>query len=202
MKHIRLLLLALPLALMAMASGARAQQISLNEISRYLNSFQSAQSAFTQINPDGSVSTGTLYIKRPGRVRFEYDPPEQSLVLAGGGSVAIFDPRSNQNPERYPLSQTPLKIILQQNVDLSRANMVTGHTTDGPATIVTAQDPEHPEYGSIQLKFTGNPTELRQWVITDDTGTQTTVVLDSMSTGVGINDTLFNIQAATRDWQG
>jgi len=87
-------------------------------------------------------------IKRPGRIRFEYNAPDNSLVMAGGGSVAIFDPRSNNGPDRYPLSQTPLKIILERNVDLGRAKMVTGHTSDGTTTTITAQDPENPQYGN------------------------------------------------------
>ena len=73
--------------------------------------------------------------------------------------------------------------------------MVVGHNYDGTATTVTAQDPEHPEYGNIQLTFTGNPTELRQWVITDDAGQQTTVVLGELRKGGTISDRNFSIVA-------
>ena len=184
----------------AMPSVATAQALSLGEVSNYLNRLQTATGGFTQINGDGTISTGTIYIKRPGRVRFEYDPPDDSLVIAGGGSVAIFDARSNTGPERYPLNQTPLSIILARNVDLNRARMVTGHTSDGTRTTVTAQDPDHPEYGNIQLVFTGNPVELRQWLITDDVGQQTTVILNELQSGVQVGDILFNIQAAERSF--
>lgn len=196
-KLLRHLILA-PLALLLLAGMAQAQQLPLSEISRYLDSFRTAQAEFTQINPDGTISTGTLYIKRPGRIRFEYAPPEEALVMAGGGSVAVFDPRSNTGPERYPLSQTPLKIILARDIDLGRENMVVAHGYDGQATTVTTQDPENPHYGNIQLRFTANPTELRQWVITDDAGQQTTVVLGDLTTGVEIGDLMFNIQSETR----
>jgi outer membrane lipoprotein-sorting protein len=178
-----------------------AQEVSLNEVSRFLNDLQTATGEFTQINSDGTISTGTIYIKRPGRIRFEYNPPEKALVVAGGGAVAIFDPRSNSGAERYPLNQTPLSIILERNVDLSRARMVTGHTSDGTSTTVTAQDPDHPEYGNIQLVFTANPTELRQWIVTDDTGGQTTVILGDLVKGGNIREVLFNIQAAEQSWQ-
>lgn len=184
----------------ALPQIARAQALSLAEVSGYLNRLQTATGGFTQINGDGTISTGTIYIKRPGRVRFEYNPPDQSLVIAGGGSVAIFDGRSNTGPERYPLNQTPLSIILARDVDLTRARMVTGHTSDGTRTTVTAQDPDHPEYGNIQLVFTGNPVELRQWVITDDVGQQTTVILNDLRAGGQIGDILFNIQAAERSF--
>lgn len=181
------------LAMPALVTSAQAQQVPLAELSAYLNRLVTAQGGFTQINGDGTLSTGQIYIKRPGRIRFEYNPPDNSLMIAGGGSVAIFDPRSNTPPDRYPLNQTPLSIILEQNVDLSRRRMVTGHTSDGTTTTVTAQDPDHPEYGNIQLVFTANPVELRQWIVTDDTGGQTTVILNDVVPGAAIGDIKFNI---------
>ncbi|WP_212523008.1 outer membrane lipoprotein carrier protein LolA [Actibacterium sp. MT2.3-13A] len=170
-----------------------AEKIPLDQISGYLNSFTTAQAAFTQINADGSTSTGQLYIKRPGRVRFEYDAPDDSLVMAGGGQVAIFDAKSNQPPEQYPLKRTPLNLILESEVDLARAEMVVGHSSEGAATTVVAQDPEHPEYGTISLVFTGAPVQLRQWIITGEDGAQTTVVLGDMALGVDLSPRLFNI---------
>ncbi len=189
----RSFLLALPA--LAFARPAFAQAIPLSEISRYFNAFQTARGEFTQINPDGTLSTGRLYIRRPGRVRFEYDPPEQSLVMAGGGQVAIFDARSNQGPNQYPLRQTPLNLILEQNVDFENRRMVVGHTSDGTTTTVVAQDPENPQYGSIRLIFSANPTELRQWVIRDDSGAETTVILGNMEFGGNLSARLFNITA-------
>ena len=191
---------SLSASLSALALPAAAQQLSLDEISAYLNGFTTGQGGFTQINGDGTISTGTIYIKRPGRIRFEYAPPDDAMFIAGGGQVAVFDARSNEEPQRYPLNQTPLSIILEANVDLARRNMVTGHTSDGTTTTVTAQDPDHPDYGSIQLVFTANPVELRQWLVSDDTGSQTTVILNDVQTGVQIGDRLFNIQAELADW--
>lgn len=189
--------LALPFTAMALLTAfavpAAAEKIALKELSRYLNSLTTAEAEFTQINSDGSISTGKLYIHRPGRVRFEYSPPDKNLVLASSGQVAIFDSKSNEPAEQYPLSRTPLSIILDKNVDLSRARMVVGHTVDGNTTRVRAQDPEHPEYGSIELVFTSGPTELRQWVIRDDSGAETTVILGEMKKGVKIDSFLFSI---------
>lgn len=183
-----------PVLTLALALPAWAEKLPLGDLSSYLNGLKTAQSKFTQVNDDGSISTGTLYIKRPGRVRFEYDPPEASLVMAGGNTVAIFDSKSNTGPATYPLERTPLSIILAENVDLGRARMVTGHASDGKTTTVRAQDPEHPEYGNIELVFTGSPTELRQWVITDDAGARTTVILGDLRSGVSIPDSHFNIE--------
>ncbi|MEM8802571.1 MAG: outer-membrane lipoprotein carrier protein LolA, partial [Pseudomonadota bacterium] len=114
--------------------------------------------------------------------------------VAGAGQVGIFDGKSNiGRAERYPLRRTPLNLILEPNVNLSRRNMVVGHDFDGTATVVTAQDPEHPEYGSIQLKFTANPIELRQWIVTDGQGAQTTVILGQLSRANGLSNALFSI---------
>ena len=181
---------ALPVVL---GSPARAAELSLGEISTYLNSLQTLQAQFTQVNDDGSILAGTLYMKRPGRMRFEYDPPEKSLVLAGSGQVAIFDGRSNQGPEQYPLKRTPLNLILERNVDLSRRKMVVGHKSDGVTTTVVAQDPDHPDYGTLELVFSSSPVELRQWVVTDGGGNQTTVILGEMIKGGDFSTFLFNI---------
>lgn len=197
---LRLALLA-PLALAAFLRPAVAEPIPLSDLSAYLNGLGTAEAAFTQINADGSKATGKVYIRRPGRVRFEYAPPDSTLVLASGGQVAIFDGKSNQPPEQYPLKKTPLNLILAEKVDLGRARMVTGVTEEGGTTRVRAEDPENPEYGSIELVFTANPVELRQWVIRDEAGYETTVILGEMTKGGTLPASLFNIasEAQTRD---
>ena len=165
--------LAFGMALATPIAGL-AQILPLNDISAYLNRLQTAQG------------------ERPGKVRFEYNPPESALVVAGSNTVVIYDRKSNEPPESYPLARTPLSIILASNVNLGAANMVTGHSFDGTATVVTAQDPENPQYGNIQLKFTGNPVELRQWIINDGNGGQTTVVLGDLQQGGDLPNSLFD----------
>ena len=183
------------LALLILSTAATAQdKIPLNAISDYLNGLVTAETSFTQYNEDGTRSTGKLYIKRPGRMRFEYDPPNSGIVIAGGSTVIIHDKKSNQPPETYPLKRTPLSIILARTVDLGRANMVTGHSSDGELTVVRAQDPENPEYGHIDLKFSANPVTLRQWIVTNEQGTRTAVALDGLQTGMSLSDNLFNTQ--------
>lgn len=189
--NIKALALA-PVLALGLALPAMAQKIPLNELSRYLNSLKTVTADFTQINSDGTISTGKLYIHRPGRVRFEYKG-DDTLVLASGGQVAVFDKKSNDGAQQYPLAKTPLSIILAANVNLGQANMVTAHSERKNTTVVKAQDPAHPEYGNIQMVFTGGPTELRQWVVTDDTGTKTTVILGEMSKGGAIAPSKFSI---------
>ncbi|PKQ13079.1 MAG: cell envelope biogenesis protein LolA [Alphaproteobacteria bacterium HGW-Alphaproteobacteria-1] len=190
MRHMRYLIA--PVLWAAMALPAAAEKLSLGEISSYLNGLRTAQGQFTQVNEDGSVSTGRILLKRPGRVRFEYDPPESALVVADGDTVGIIDPRSNER-QGYPLHRTPLKIILERNVNLGRAKMVTGHVSDGTTTTVRAQDPDNPDYGSIDLVFTADPVELRQWIINDANGGRTTVILGDLAKDVRLADENFVI---------
>ncbi|WP_299400990.1 outer membrane lipoprotein carrier protein LolA [uncultured Roseobacter sp.] len=195
-----LILVALIVGLnVASTLPAAAEKLSLNAISTYLNGLKTAQGAFTQINDDGTISTGTLYISRPGKMRFEYDPPEQALVVASANAVVIIDKKSNQPPETYPLNRTPLSLILARQVNLDRARMVMGHDYDGTATIVTAQDPDNAEYGTIQMSFTDAPVQLRQWIINDANGGQTTVILGAFETGVSLDSSLFDRSVALRN---
>lgn len=188
---------------LALAGQAQAAPIPLANLSQYLNSLGTVQAKFTQINSDQSISTGTLYINRPGRMRFDYDPPVQDLVMAGGGSVAVFDGRSNSvNPETYPLSQTPLSIILDSNVNLGRAGMVQGHRQEGNKTIVTAQDPQRPQYGALELVFTDNPLTLRQWVVIDGQGNRTTTALSNLQQVGSLPASYFSIPTEVRSRGG
>lgn len=191
MKNLRLILSSLALSLLV--APAWAEKVPLSGLSNYLNSLKTATAEFTQINDDGTISTGTILIRRPGRIRFEYNPPEQSLVMAGQGQVAIFDSKSNQPPEQFPLVRTPLNLLLAPNINLAQAKMVIGHTSDATTTSVIAQDPKYPEYGSIQMVFTDNPVELRQWIITDGSGQNTTVILGQLNKGARVNLANFNI---------
>ena len=183
-----------PVLALALAFPAMAEKIPLNEISRYLNSLKTAQADFTQVNGDGSISTGTVFIHRPNRVRFEYKG-DKTLVLASAGQVAVFDGKSRSAPQQYPLSKTPLSLILAPNINLGQARMVTGYAEKKNTTVVTAQDPKHPEYGNIQMVFSANPTQLRQWVVTDEAGTRTTVILGDMKTGVSFPPSKFIIDS-------
>ncbi|PTV95792.1 outer membrane lipoprotein-sorting protein [Rhodobacter aestuarii] len=188
-----LLRLALaPVFVLALAAPALAEKLPLSVISGYLNGIKTAETAFTQINADGTRAKGMLYIQRPGRMRFEY-AENDLLVLASGGQVAIFDPKSNQVAEQYPLKRTPLNLILAAKVNLGQARMVIGHTEEDGDTVVVAQDPEHPEYGTIRMVFSANPVALKRWTITDQSGQRTAVLLDGLQEGVKIGPSKFSI---------
>lgn len=189
----RALLIAAAILPVALSVPARAEPISLRDLSDYLNNLKSAESRFTQLNADGSTSQGRVVIVRPNRMRFDYDQPDETLVLASSGQVAIFDPKSNQPPEQYPLKRTPLNLILGAKIDLSRARMVVGHGEDGDMTTVTAQDPDNPDYGSITLFFSRDPVALKEWIVTDEGGQETRVTLDGLKDGGDYPTSLFSI---------
>ena len=183
------------LAVLLAGTPAMAEPTSLQALSNYVNALESAETRFTQYNSDGSRSAGTLYIKRPGRMRFEYDPPNDALVLANINTVAIFDSKSNAEPQQFPLKRTPLNLILGKNVDLNQTNMVFDHyETDEGLTAVVARDPENPDNGMIELFFEADPIELAQWVITDESGTKTGVELDALNRDVEFPNWFFSVK--------
>jgi Outer membrane lipoprotein-sorting protein len=189
--------LAPALVALSLAVPAAAEKLPLTTLSNYLNGLGTVEAEFTQINDDGSRSQGSVTIKRPGRMRLDYGGANDALVMVGGGQVAIFDPGSNEPPQRFPLSQTPLSLMLARNIDLSKAKMVVSHTEQNGDTVVRAQDPDHPEYGSIDMIFSPTPV-LKAWVIHDETGGSTTVQLTKMKLGGSVSDGEFNIRTEAK----
>ncbi len=180
-----------PLIVM-LALPAQSKEVPLDVLSAYLNSLTTVEASFVQVNADGSKSKGKIYIQRPGRARFEYAAPDRNLVIAAGGQVIIFDARSNEPPEQYPLARTPLNLILARDVDLRAARMVVGHKEVGDVTVVKAQDPKHPDYGTIDLIFSANPVALKEWIITDDIGNQTSVTLSDLVAAPNFSASMFS----------
>lgn len=189
----------LAVALSVAALPLPAAPLGLDVISAYLDQMSTAYGRFRQYNADGSTIEGDLQIKRPGRIRFAYDSPSDALILAIGGQLAIFDPRSNTGPDRYPLAQTPLNIILRQDVDLDGETLISNVREIDGYTIVAAQDAENPQLGMLELYFSNDPVALRQWVITDEFGNQTATALSDLRLGLPINDTVFSIQREMRE---
>jgi len=194
----RLLLLMVLIALGATATHAQ-DRASLERLSAYLNSIDAAATRFRQINADGSVSTGILYIDRPGRARFEYEAPDDgTLVVVGNSTVGVFDGAADNRADTYPLSQTPLKLILAGDVDLTRATPITGIGTHRGMTIVEAQDRDRAELGKIRLYFETGPIRLAEWLITSETGEETRVVLEPLQPRSGLPRSLFDIAGIER----
>ncbi|MBO6633103.1 outer membrane lipoprotein carrier protein LolA [Parvibaculum sp.] len=162
---------------------------ALAEASAYLSSLEDMQGDFLQVGPDGSVAEGKFYLRRPGRLRFEYEPPENLLVVADGTWVAVKD--SSAPAQRYPIASTPLSLLLAENVNLSESARVLNVETQPGALLVTLADSTGEAPGQITLIFDQPRMQLRQWVVTDAQGLQTTVALRNVETGIRADNSLF-----------
>ena len=176
-----------------------AEKISLNKISDYINGLTSLQADFEQVNSDGSIDTGKLYIRRPGRMRLEYTAPNNALVIAGAGSVAIFDDKSKNGPTLFPLKKTPLNLLLKKNVDLYKNEMITEHTANNENTFIVAIDPKRKSQGGIKVVFSNSPVSLQGWTITNQSNQKTKIILDKLDKKTKIPLYLFNISAASKN---
>ncbi|MGF1554451.1 MAG: outer membrane lipoprotein carrier protein LolA [Paracoccaceae bacterium] len=172
-------------------SGADARDLA--RISNYLNGTNTLKGTFVQVGPDGDVSTGDFFMRRPGRVRFEYDVPNPALIVADGTWVAVIDRRA-QTLDRYPLSRTPLDILLSDRVDLRGSGVVQSIERAEGRIRVRAVDPDAPDQGSITMIFADNPLELRQWVVVDAQGLTTTIALSELQANVSIDPRMFFIE--------
>lgn len=179
----------------ALAQGGADVQ----RITTYLNAITTLTGSFVQTNPDGSISEGRFYIRKPGLMRFEYEPPNPAVVISDGVWVGVVDKASNADAQRYPLSDTPLDILLRDRVDLAREGAVQNVEKGNGQLRVTAADPDNPRQGSLTLVFSDRPLELRQWIVVDDRGQVTTVLLSEMRRGVELERSLFSIEAAELD---
>lgn len=199
MMNRRTLLAALLVA--PLATRAQAQSVNVAAINAYLTSLRSAQGRFRQTNPGGAVQTGTFYLQKPGRIRFEYDKPAGAMVIADGTWVGVFDPKSNRNPTRYPLDRTPLSLLLRDRLSLTEPGMVKGATRDADGTSITVVDPRSPNEGRMVMHFSENPPQLLGWDITTKAGQTTRVAVTDLKTGGAIDRSLFNIELATTNYR-
>lgn len=149
---------------------------------------------FTQVGGDGRRMGGTLYLQRPGKVRFEYDPPATLEVIADGRSVAVRD-RKLATQDLYSISQTPLKFLLRERVDLGQDIKITGISSEPNAVRINLEDTTTLGGTSrITLFFDPEVQDLSQWRIVDAQGFQTVVVLNQVQKGRRIDQDLFRIQ--------
>ena len=188
-------------ALPVLALPAQAQGVNATAINTYLVNLRSAQGRFRQTNPDGSVQTGAFYLQKPGRIRFEYDQPPGAMVIADGSWVGVFDPKSNRTPTRYPLSKTPLSILLRDRISLREPGMVLGANRDAGGVHITVVDPRAPDQGRMTMTFSETPVQLRQWQIRTKAGQTTRVELTEFERGGSFRSSLFNIELAAANYR-
>jgi outer membrane lipoprotein-sorting protein len=170
----------------------------LSDISAKLSSIDTMDGEFVQYNPNGDQLQGKFFISRPGRVRFQYDPPTTVSVIADGKSVLVFD-KKLQTYDIWPLSQTPLRLLLDKDLNLATSDKVTRVGVAPDLVEVELHDETRFSAGTLDLIFDHSTYELRQWTVTDQQGLQTMVALYNVETGKPLDSSLFKIdyQAAT-----
>ena len=185
---------ALAAALLPAASYAITdeERAVLAEISQNLSGLKTMNGEFVQYDPNGAQRQGKFFIARPGRVRFQYDPPTTISVIADGKSVLVYD-KKLQTYDIWPLSQTPLRLLLDSNLDLSTSDRVSRVSVAPDLVEVELQDETKFSAGTLNLVFDRKTSELRQWTVTDQQGLHTLVTLYNVETGNQLGKDLFKI---------
>mgnify|MGYP001377414413 CR=1 FL=1 len=169
------------------------QRALLDRISMYLSSIQTMVGNFVQIGPDGGRTEGTFYLQKPGRVRFEYNPPSPIDIIADGSSVVVRD-RKLATQDLYPLSQTPLRYLLAERIDLLRDTDVVSVTSDDTFASVTIEQKQLMiGTDKLMIMFDAKDLTLKQWTVTDPQGFDTTVAVYNLNTTKKPDPNLFVI---------
>jgi outer membrane lipoprotein-sorting protein len=187
----RLTEVAAPASLVTLEGAERAE--ALAQANRTLNAAQRLQGRFVQSSPDGSRASGAFYMQRPGRLRFEYDPPATLLIVADGSVVAMRD-TALRTTERTPLRSTPLHLILAETVDLERSARIVRVSRSGPWMMITARDRSGQTDGTITLQFYGPEAALRSWDVIDATGARTRIALSDLTQPASLDRRLFRLE--------
>jgi outer membrane lipoprotein-sorting protein len=177
------------------ASGALSaeQRTIIGKINSYLSSVQQMSGKFVQVGPDGSRSQGDFYISKPGRVRFEYDDPSPIELIADGQSVVVRD-RKLATQDVYPLSQTPLRFLLSDKVDLMKDSSLTSvYADDVFVTAVLEEKNGLVGTSRLMIMFNAKDMQLKQWTVTDPQGYDTTVAVYNLDSTKTPDPSMFRI---------
>ena len=170
-----------------------SQRAQVDRVSAYLSNVQQMVGKFVQVGPDGSRVKGEFYMQKPGRVRFEYDPPSPIEIIADGQSVVERD-RKLATQDVYPLSQTPLRFLLSDRIDLIRdTNVVAVRADDVYVTVVIEERQALIGTSRLMMMLGAKDNQLKQWTITDPQGYDTTVAVSNLDTTKRPDPALFRI---------
>lgn len=158
-----------------------------------LNAVARLQGRFVQTAPDGARAGGAFYLQRPGKLRFEYDPPATILIVSDGNVVALRD-TALRTTDRTPLNSTPLNLILRNRIDLERQARIVRVSRQGEWMLVTARDRTGQTDGAITLQFFGPDAELRSWDVVDLTGARTRITLSEVTQPASLDRALFRLE--------
>jgi outer membrane lipoprotein-sorting protein len=169
------------------------QRAIIQRVDNYLSNTQVLSGNFVQVGPDGRRSQGEFYIQKPGRVRFDYDPPSPIDIVADGQSVVVRD-RKLATQDVYPLSQTPLRFLLADNVNLMKdTNLVAVYADDVFVTVVVEEKNGLVGTSRLMIMFSAKDMQLKQWTVTDPQGYDTTVAVYNLDTSSRPDPKMFTI---------
>lgn len=166
------------------------QKALLDKATAYIQGLSSAKGRFVQTDQRGTQTQGTFYLQRPGKARFQYDPPAGLLVVSNGNNVNIFDSRL-KTYESYPLSKTPLNLLLAREVRLDRGVVITDVRPLADGFTIVAQDAKRQALGRISIDFSNGPVALMGWTVTDIKGGQIRVRLADFAETANLDPKLF-----------
>ncbi len=173
-------------------AGAGAQAASTAQrIADHFSSVRTMQGEFVQFGPRGEQTSGKFFIERPGKLRFNYDAPSPMRVISDGRNVVIGNTRM-KTWDLYPLSKTPLSLLLSNRIDL-RTKMVRDVKEEADLTTIVLGDRTIFGQSTITMMFDPKTYELRQWTITDPQAKDTTVMIFNVKTGVKFDDKVFKV---------
>ena len=165
----------------AAASLSESDRALVDRAGAYLQSLKAARGRFSQTDPNGRTTTGTFALKRPGKVRFEYDKPSGLLIVADGKNANIYDSRL-KTFEQQPLSRSPLSLFLSNNISVTKGS-ISGVTRSAGGFAFSARDRGGLANGYITLNFAENPLRLTGWTVVDAQRRSTRVRLNSLTPG-------------------
>jgi outer membrane lipoprotein-sorting protein len=181
-----------------MAAKAQAMEVTpeirdaVDRINAYFNSFQTLKGDFVQTSPKGRSIRGVMHLAKPGKLRFEYEPPSPLLIASDGKWLTIKN-KDKEKGDQVPLSSTPLRLIAASKLNLLQEAAVVNFQQDGGFTTVGLADKKGSLAGQIMLVFDDGRNELQQWIIIDGKGQKTTVQLGNLEKDVKINPKLFQV---------
>jgi outer membrane lipoprotein-sorting protein len=174
------------------------QRSLIDRVSLYLSTITTLTGDFVQVGPDGTKSAGQFYIYKPGRVRFEYNPPNPIDITADGRLVSVRN-RNLDTQDLFPLSQTPLRFLLSERIDLRRETNIVGvYADDIFATVVIEE--KQPLIGTsrLMMMFDAKTLQLKQWTVTDAQGFDTTVAVSNLDPSTRPDPSIFTINTASK----
>ena len=155
------------------------QQQAIEDVNTYFNSFRTLKGEFTQLGNTGNVSTGVVIISKPGKMRFEYAPPNPFVVVSDGRWVAVLN-RSKNVADQYPLATTPLRLLLAEKMNLLKSAVIKAADIQDGLITLRMEDKDQMVSGELVLIYDSNLNALRQWIVMDGDGRRTTISLDNL----------------------